>query len=104
MSVEVGIKWSGKEFVVKMDPTDTVLSLKHKLESETSVLAKRQKVMRALVNPTRTLFGSPILCISCARCSCTVPSALWNRSIFNYPFRFVKMYAQTDPGAQDQGW
>ncbi|EFJ40041.1 hypothetical protein VOLCADRAFT_108373 [Volvox carteri f. nagariensis] len=45
MSVEIGIKWSGKEFVVKLDPTETVLQLKHKLESETNVLAKRQKIL-----------------------------------------------------------
>ncbi|KXZ48007.1 hypothetical protein GPECTOR_31g371 [Gonium pectorale] len=45
MAVEVGIKWSGKEFTIKLEPTETVLALKHKLESETNVLAKRQKII-----------------------------------------------------------
>ncbi|KAG2486031.1 hypothetical protein HYH03_015239 [Edaphochlamys debaryana] len=43
--VEVGIKWSGKEFVVQLEPTDTVASLKHNLEEQTHVLAKRQKIL-----------------------------------------------------------
>ncbi|PNW84301.1 hypothetical protein CHLRE_04g228900v5 [Chlamydomonas reinhardtii] len=45
MSVEVGIKWSGKEFVISLEPTDTVATLKHRLEGETNVLAKRQKIL-----------------------------------------------------------
>ncbi|GIL65800.1 hypothetical protein Vafri_19425 [Volvox africanus] len=45
MSVEVGVKWSGKEIIVKLEPMETVLQLKHKLESETNVLAKRQKIL-----------------------------------------------------------
>ncbi|PNH07422.1 Ubiquitin-like domain-containing CTD phosphatase 1, partial [Tetrabaena socialis] len=43
--VEVGIKWSGKEFTIQCESTDTVLALKHKLEGQTSVLAKRQKIL-----------------------------------------------------------
>ncbi|GFR41728.1 hypothetical protein Agub_g2479 [Astrephomene gubernaculifera] len=45
MSVEVGIKWSGKEFTIQLEPTETVMALKHKLENETNVLAKRQKIL-----------------------------------------------------------
>jgi hypothetical protein len=47
MPVEVGIKWNGKEFVINLEPTETVMELKHKLEGATSVLAKRQKVQSA---------------------------------------------------------
>lgn len=40
---EVCIKWSGKEHTVLLESSDTVATLKQRLEQETRVLAKRQK-------------------------------------------------------------
>ena len=41
---EVCIKWNGKEINIQLAGEDTVATLKHRLEEETRVLAKRQKV------------------------------------------------------------
>lgn len=45
MSAPVVVKWNGKEFSVPMEETDDVASLKRKLEVDTRVLVKRQKIL-----------------------------------------------------------
>lgn len=46
MSVkELTFKWSGKEFSLPVDDAETVSSLKHKIEEQTRVQPKRQKLL-----------------------------------------------------------
>lgn len=45
MPMELVIKWAGKEISVQLDDTDSVATLKHRLESQTKVQAKRQKIL-----------------------------------------------------------
>lgn len=46
MSVtELTFKWSGKEFTLPVDDDETVSSLKHKIEEQTRVQPKRQKLL-----------------------------------------------------------
>lgn len=42
---EITFKWSGKEFSLPVDETETVSSLKHKIEEQTRVQPKRQKIL-----------------------------------------------------------
>eukprot|EP00798_Chlamydomonas_sp_ICE-L_P015941 gene15941-22073_t len=44
-SRELCIKWSGKELKVSIEETETVNALKHKLQAETNVQPKRQKLL-----------------------------------------------------------
>ncbi len=44
------MKWGGKEFTVACEEDETVSTLKHKLEQETKVLSKRQKVSLSLAH------------------------------------------------------
>ncbi|GBF89622.1 ubiquitin-like domain-containing CTD phosphatase [Raphidocelis subcapitata] len=39
------VKWQGQEYAVHLSPDDTVSSVKHKLEQQTQVSAKRQKLL-----------------------------------------------------------
>ena len=41
----VTIKWQGKEYAIPISTDDTVLSLKRKIEAETAVQPKRQKLL-----------------------------------------------------------
>ena len=41
----VTIKWQGKEYAIPVSTDDTVLSLKRKIEAETAVQPKRQKLL-----------------------------------------------------------
>ena len=45
MIESVTIKWQGKEFEIALSPNDTILSLKRKIEAETLVQPKRQKLL-----------------------------------------------------------
>jgi ubiquitin-like domain-containing CTD phosphatase 1 len=45
MAQELQFKWNGKEISVPVDPTETVAQIKHKLEQETHVASKRQKIL-----------------------------------------------------------
>ena len=45
MAGPVVVKWNGKEYSVAVETDDDVASLKRKLESDTRVLAKRQKIL-----------------------------------------------------------
>lgn len=42
---EVTVKWSGKEYKFSVEENETVAGLKRKIELETRVLAKRQKLI-----------------------------------------------------------
>ena len=45
MAGPVLVKWNGKEYSIAVDSADDVASLKRKLEADTRVLAKRQKIL-----------------------------------------------------------
>lgn len=45
MAGPVVVKWNGKELSVPVEETDDVASLKRKLEADTRVLVKRQKIL-----------------------------------------------------------
>eukprot|EP00976_Prorocentrum_cordatum_P070774 1180061-Prorocentrum_minimum.AAC.3 len=42
--MEVAVKWSGKEYIIKLDAEAKVEDLKRRLAEETHVLPKKQKV------------------------------------------------------------
>lgn len=42
---ELTFKWSGKEFSLPIEDTETISSLKHKIEEQTRVQPKRQKLL-----------------------------------------------------------
>jgi ubiquitin-like domain-containing CTD phosphatase 1 len=44
----ISIKWSGKEYRIPTDTSDTVASIKRKIEAQTHVLQKRQKLLGLL--------------------------------------------------------
>ncbi|GMH45984.1 hypothetical protein BSKO_13948 [Bryopsis sp. KO-2023] len=45
MSAEIVVKWSGQEFVIPVDPEDTVEAVKRKIQDKTNVAPKRQKLL-----------------------------------------------------------
>lgn len=45
MVESVTIKWQGKEYPISISAEDTVLSLKRKIQEETAVQPKRQKLL-----------------------------------------------------------
>ena len=50
MSVDVVVKWAGKEYEVKsLEPTDTVEALKVKIMEKTGVRPERQKLLNLKV-------------------------------------------------------
>ncbi len=45
MAQELQFKWNGKEISVPVEPEETVAQVKHKLEQQTHVASKRQKIL-----------------------------------------------------------
>ncbi len=45
MGGEIKIKWSSKELSIQYGDEDTIATLKHKIQEETRVQPKRQKIM-----------------------------------------------------------
>lgn len=43
--MDLSVKWQGKEFKVQLQAADTVETLKHRLEQDTKVQVKRQKLL-----------------------------------------------------------
>lgn len=84
--VEVPVKWGGKEFTVACEEDETVSTLKHKLEQETKVLSKRQKVRRVLPGiddrgvGCSSARGLPRLCCCKPRTAATQPAAVRQQS------------------------
>ncbi|GAM23587.1 hypothetical protein SAMD00019534_067620, partial [Acytostelium subglobosum LB1] len=59
--INIRAKWSGKEFKVSIEKTNTILDLKRQLETLTNVLTKRQKILglsKGLLPPDETVIGS----------------------------------------------
>ncbi len=45
MQVEIVVKWSGSEFALLLEPTQTVADVKRKLQELTRVMPKKQKLL-----------------------------------------------------------
>ncbi|EFA84657.1 ubiquitin-like domain-containing CTD phosphatase 1 [Heterostelium album PN500] len=59
--VNICAKWSGKEYRVSVERSETIADLKRKLESLTNVLIKRQKILglsKGMLPPDETVIGT----------------------------------------------